>query len=1328
MGERAGGKPAGLGARGTATRMTDHAPTSPPIAPRRGRWLRRVLVGLGVLLAVLATAVTVVVRALDQPWVKGPIQKRVRDAAGVDLDYRATHLSATGLRLEGLVVLSPVAFRPLAPELARVGELEVRWTFASLTGGDGPLLTSVALRRVAVSLVSDEKRGTSLDALSQPDPGPPPPATPLSRQASAVFGKAPPVEHVVLEDVAITLIQAADGRLKERVSLDGLGARLAFERERSGGWWLGAGLGTATAPLALGLEREGHGKARLRLALDASATSSQVQATVDLAVTEQTLVQDVAVERLLRLDASGRFDPEAGQTELTVARLDAADGTLSAQATLLLPDQGAPLLREARGEVDLAQALRHVPGDLVPLQLAGGSLSFQIRQLLLAGVPSLSQGGGVRAEGAVRGLRVPRADGAVEVSAAKLSLQAQPAEGAGLRGRAEISVERLGLASGEQRIDAEEIEVKIDGATAPDGSWKGRGHAEVALGKLQVASGKKRVDASTVSVLADAAAAPDGTWDGKVDLRLGQLASGLGATLSAAGASLGVRAQGLALDPAEPLAARGKVELTGKASALTVEQGPWRARASDFGLEAHTRLVGGAPFAVEVDLPVGKLEVTGAKGRSYVSAPLRLELGVRDAFPDLERPVRSRAAAQLGLELGAVRATIDLTKQVDSADYTLSVSASSLAAAKALVGDATSFQLPWERMAVDLRSTGRVEQLSSKALTLAQRAELKIEKPGLTLSRGTGAAERVELTLKSRGGTTRHDADLDLAVRGLVLAEKPYGDRRLSLTAAVDAEAPTLRLELDAGGEAGPSAGAKISASFDRGAKALTYDVSTHVERLAPLARLVQGRGAVEGLDLEHLEAAVAARGVLTGVVEAISKDGTVKIVERPLATLGGESRFDVQAKGLAWTGGDQEVNAPSVQLSGELDSKGGRHAVRGELKVESAHLAFGRHEIDLAGLGDRFEVVGRDLAAGEIELTQRLKMRVLRQTSAPDYPVGELSLAVQATRDPDGTIRASLVRIDNPAAGTTLKLDGTVELGGDRRALSLRGELAQDLAKAWSDRDALEGRGNLTLQVRVDSTDLRVFHAEGEVRFAGANLRLAKAGWAVESLDAEIPAQVDFVAGASGLKLRTQSDTTAFSQLRFADQHPYQSRRSFLSIGRLTTPAGVIAPLAGNLQVSKGAILLSQLELGVSKGLVTGQCALLYQGKDPTIVARVRASGVESSYGEPFDGNLAVSISTKERRVDGRAEILRIGRRHLLDLLDIQDPYRADGSLNRIRSALALGYPEHVRMTFKQGFATLGVTFGGAARVVQLDEVRGIPVGPLLDKTLSGMSKKEGP
>jgi hypothetical protein len=178
------------------------------------------------------------------------------------------------------------------------------------------------------------------------------------------------------------------------------------------------------------------------------------------------------------------------------------------------------------------------------------------------------------------------------------------------------------------------------------------------------------------------------------------------------------------------------------------------------------------------------------------------------------------------------------------------------------------------------------------------------------------------------------------------------------------------------------------------------------------------------------------------------------------------------------------------------------------------------------------------------------------------------------------------------------------------------------------------------------------------------------------------------------------------------------------LTVDSIVTPYVSIAPFAGNLKVEQNLISLSQLEMSTRGGRITGQCSLELAGRDSVFQAHVRATDLLSSHGEPFDGNAAFVVSGRGRSVDGRAEILRIGKRHLLDLLDLQDPHRVDPSINRVRQALAFGYPQRVKIVSEHGFANVHLTFGGIAQLISVNELRGLPVGPLIDRTLASMDK----
>ncbi len=336
-----------------------------------------------------------------------------------------------------------------------------------------------------------------------------------------------------------------------------------------------------------------------------------------------------------------------------------------------------------------------------------------------------------------------------------------------------------------------------------------------------------------------------------------------------------------------------------------------------------------------------------------------------------------------------------------------------------------------------------------------------------------------------------------------------------------------------------------------------------------------------------------------------------------------------------------------------------------------------------------------------------------------------DLEWSFAALRKPSGVIHVPDLRLSSARTSTQLKLKGQLDLSDNRRRLAFQGELEQDLSRL-AQAGVLESSGKVKVDFQVASPDLVVFRTLSSFLLQNVNVRLPESGIDIQALDGKVPLSENVELTQSGVRLLSDIDLNPYSMLRFADQHPLLSRSGFMSAGSITTPHISISPLAGNLSISQNVISMSQLEMGVRGGRITGQCLLDWQGSHSTLKAHVRATGVKSSRGEPFDGNAAVVISGKDRSITGRAEILRIGNRHLLDLLDLEDPHHADPATNRIRYALGLGYPKNVRVRFNHGFGRLSITMGGPASLLSLDEIRGIPMGPIVDRVISSMSLPE--
>jgi hypothetical protein len=586
-------------------------------------------------------------------------------------------------------------------------------------------------------------------------------------------------------------------------------------------------------------------------------------------------------------------------------------------------------------------------------------------------------------------------------------------------------------------------------------------------------------------------------------------------------------------------------------------------------------------------------------------------------------------------------------------------------------------------------------------------------------------ADSLAATLQSSGTLRRHEGTLAVEITQLERAGAALGDGRVELQASADLDTASLQGQVKSQGRAAPDLFARVRTTFDRGARRLAFDLDASLARIEPIAPLLEVSW--RGLGTDGLTLSIGLHGALAGLVDAVGADGVVRMNPSPLQQLAGSAALKLAATHLAYRAEDRSVEAPALSWSGRLEASGDARALHGELHLSEVHAALGPLRYDLADLHDALEArLPGDPRLGELEVEERIGLRALRQELAPAYATSDLSLSFKASRDREGLIRVPELHLENRAAGTAIDLHGGLDLGEDRRSFSMSGTLEQDLAKAWRAPQEFIGRGALTTEVAVESGDLRRFQTTAAVRIKDGYVELPRRHVKAEAIDGEIPVVTEFFLGKRGLHSTRDAEPNSYSELRFADQHPRLSRRSYLSVARITTPWAMVAPLAGNLVIDHRTLSVSQLELGVREGRVSGRATVLLRGLDSTAELDLRASGVKSSRGEPFDGNVAVEVSMRQRSVQGRAEILRIGSRHLLDVLDLVDPPRADAAINRVRRALQLGYPDHVRLSFNRGFASAKITLGGIARLLKIDEIRGIPMGPIIDRLISPLLHEE--
>ncbi len=1258
--------------------------SSDPLRPGRAWrvWGARALAGLVGLFAVAAVAAWVALHSLDRPWMKDRVRRLARTIAGVEIDYRAARVDLlSGAEIEGLVVRSPAELQRFAPDLVRVGRVDARFSLASIVRGRRPMVQRLVVSDVALTVVIDEQGKTSFDSLSGSSTAPKSASPPLSRRAATLLSTAPPVAELDVDGVTITVIRTDHGDASERMDLNGASLRLATSsaEPEARGWRVQAGLGSPASPLDLGLSwvRRGaeEGSARARFWVTTDVTSSALRAALDLRMIEQTFAASVSADHWLHAEANMRFDPGAGRTEVKIDRTEAGDGAATAEALMEVSDAGDVILRHANGDIDVAGLLRWLPVGLVPIQAERARVRYKVDSLVVAPLLRFADGGELDVDASLSNVMMSGSSGPLNVDAAELSLHAQPVVGGGLaaQGSAKLSAIRLAMPPG--GVAADGVTFDIDGQQSPEGVVAGR--AGIGFASAE------RTGASSVAAR-----------EGHLELRV----------------------QGLHPEIHELLATRGDLALSFDLASLDVSHTGTRTTLEGLALRAHAALDGHAPYAIEIEAPASRLRVN-RDGKVLVDGPVRVEAQGHDLQPDLESTMASVGAIHAKVDLGILQASLDATKGADFVDFVLLATAPSLKGLRPLLSRDLNEEAPWDRMRVSLRSSGRAEHLDSANPAIRQRTLVDIDRPAFQ----NISANALSLTLQSHGTALQHEGSLELAAGGLVVAGGNPSNDRVTLSVTVDRLRPSLQLQVVTDG----LANTKLSGSFsfDPARRALPYAIEGHLAGLAPLAPFAAKVHGLEAFDLSELDVGLASRGVLLGVVAGVTRDGTVKLEPTPVDTAAVEGKADIRVAHFRWAKGENAVLTPAFEWHGDMRASGARRTLDSQVKLSTLHLDLGDRDVDISGITDDATVTATgSLADPEFELTQRLSVRAVEQNVVPEVPIGDVAFALTAERSREGLVHVSDMTVANGLGGSAFAATGNLDLSEGRRTLSMTTSLSQDLARLSTIPERFKGRGQVAVEATVTSRDLALYHVRAAAKGTDVSFTLPRDGVEVDTANGEVPITVAIEIGTSGVELRRSESRSPYSMLRFADQHPLLSRSGFLSIARLKTPFVSIAPLVGNLEVEQNLISLRQFEMGVRGGTITGQCGVDWDGAKSTLELHVRANGVQSSHGEPFDGNIAVAISLADRTIDGRAEILRIGERHLLDLLDLQDPLHVDPAMNRIRGALRFGYPDNLRLIFDHGFASAHLELGGLARLISIGEVRGIPMGPIVDRMIARM------
>jgi len=1267
--------------------------------PRVKRWFLRtsaILVGGSL---VCAIGLFLLVHNLDKPSVSQPLKNYLLHSQGIKLEYDSLSVSSfSQIRGTNLRIATPAPFHTFAPNLLEIGQMHVHWTPTSAASAliqvDQILLTDVTL-----TVVMDTQGNTSLDGFSdQSAPTPSPaPVMPISGLLSALPGGLS-LASVRIDGLSVVLVTVDQGQLVARKSLSGLTLSV-------GG--LLKGVDTA---LKIGLSSSSEGNQALELTSSTwtEGVEQLQRAECSLNLLAEVEDQTLTLHTQASLLASRGFDPPLPTGELLSADIRVA----------FSPDAGhiqihSEHLRGAWGTIDgrLGITLADQPEGRFTTTLEQLSLTTTLEPILPL-------------------LELPEG---VHISGAQGHLQVQ-----GL----ELSADDFLPHSGRVRLDAQLA------LTTP----------ELALKALDL-----QLTGELVGPMAMAL---------EVQLPLSGLTfQDEGEQLSVAAASLHLTSDGLSIPVDAPAQVEGPLEVQLELQDLVYQSPSLRLDPTDLTIALETLLVEGSPSSLLVNL-------TGEKGQFQHEQQgwavpldgLNSTLTIPKLRLNLAEPGQILGQGNLTAGLRDIAVGIDFDKRRTSLQYVLELDAPRLAPLVGLLEKVAGPEVVWKRLGLHLTSQGLMDGLDSLSTQTLQDTAPRLDGTydlGLTDVQLAAAAHRLAMPALSFSGSFQGDASagdlrLELAARRVSLDGKPLleGFRTKGLT-RFDLSKPGLQLDLRLNSRVGPEGRVQARVALDKGHR-VDFQAGVWLERFPGLA------GVLSALDLgdSPLKGAgphvvVSARGKLSGLLGPPGEDGLPVLVGAPERTVSGPVTVDLELDGLDYGVGALKLAAEGVKAHGVGQLDGG--AIHGTLSLNAARLAYcnGPDRVEARGLVQTLAVTSRGpLVDGTLSLSSTASLETLEHSFFDPLPTGDWKLglalqveqltAVQLERLTLSSVRTGtqleLSAAVDPAASGEMRLHAMASAEGDGagpegemdlpivrasggQGVALQGVWTQDLEALDGAPEAFVGRGRLRIPFSLESPSQTYYRLHASLELEEASVTLPVDGLVLRGMNGRLMMDEELRLTASGgVELLPFSRQNPFVRASFSEAQPFLGQDSYLSIeeGQLMgTPFG---PVAANIRLDHNVLRLDQLQMNLLEGAVTGQVLLEYRPGDSRIALRGNGTGLRvSSAREPLDANLALDLAWDKQELNGRAHLVRIGRQTLLELLDVADPYRQDVSINQARQALAFGYPKFVRCTFDHGFMGLKIELGGAAAGVRLSEIRGLAMGPLLNKYLGEASVDAG-
>jgi len=1213
------------------------------------------------LLGLLVALVVWLGHNLDRTWIKPRLIALVKAHTGLDIDYAGVDLSLLdGLRSDSLRVLTPASLAAGADTFLRIERLELRWRPWAFASGSIEVRV-LRVGNIELALVSDEHGRTTQSELFPPSPEASEPSSPSRLSQALVKLPRLSLERLELDAIRLRSVELSAGLPVRSAGLETFGVQGNVHSDGTG--LGGTELRMAGAPSLELVLREGERRRHADLALELSAEALDADALrlrARLDMTEQDLAPGwPRSAQLLALDGTLRFDAAAGRSSLELPELQALGGTISV---------------EARSDVFDAEELRVV---------TNGSAAVHIADWPPAGLPRAA---------------LPESLRALSLGSLDLELKAR-----------ELSVQRA----------------RVEGSLAASGRSSGLRYEDGAsslLLSLATLEGDGRIEGGHGSFRAQVEAAPV--------YRSEPLSAELDAmALHVTGTSSEI-AGAQALDTEARLSI-GSTRARTPAGTVELDATKLRGRVSGLLSQLSEQLLP----ALDVELIIARVEAS-AEGRRATLDDLAASAVLRSVAQDPTSASGLRGSAQLSLAAAALgiaqgsRRSEQLSLEGLAARTELQLARADLAGTLALAAlrakNASLGGLEL-RFAADNPLAWAPESRSSARSTL--NADGKIARVSGGGSRASIEALRL---FAERSEPDRYLLELDadaaaIAARGRTLPGRLRSELR------VDAAPAAGKLALKAGLRGLTRAELDLDTQLDREHGRVRYRGAFAAEPLTPLAALA---AAAVPEAAQYLIAAKRLRATANGELAGVLQSGPELVPEpvaRPLPRLRGKQAFSFELAGLDVRAPDRSLEIPGLAVDLESQhGEGGAGNAKTRVRLEALSYEGRGTALRMKGLDHQLAIkFDRVPGQGVADLHSELALASATQSWLPGYPVSDVRWTTDLQLDRLLSMYLRDFAFDNPGGGTSLRAHGALELTGrggavtgsralaGREALSLEGQLKQALEPLERAGSTSRSSGTFALPFRLESGGLLGYRFLATLEADQVSFLTKDRSLEVERLNARVPIVEEIALLPGGLVLGVDPRSSPLADARFFDVHPFLAGNDYVTADAIRIGSlPMLGPLAANLRIERTGFLLEQLQVGYSGGQIVGQSRVAYRDGDPIVRLRLNATGLRSpKTGDIFDANATLNFEPVALTLDGKMQIVRASRSHVLDILNVLDPFRESANANRVRAALAVGYPKFVRFKLHDGTVDAKIELGGIAQLVRIGEIKAVPLGPLLQR-----------